>query len=87
MTYSSPEIEEKFNAHFVDKMLADNLAETWVEITKENERLRKLLNWWLDSSIVDVTMQGPVFKGVSMSRSDVWKATIDELRRLDCKAE
>jgi hypothetical protein len=40
--------------------------------------LRKLLGWWLYSSNVDATMQGPIFRGVSGSRREVWKATLDE---------
>jgi hypothetical protein len=48
------------------------------ELADKIERLRKLLGWWLYSSNVDATMQGPIFRGVSGSRREVWKATLDE---------
>ena len=50
-----PGVVEKFNGDFVDKMLADNLAKTWVELTSqlaeakaENEQLRKALQFYAD---------------------------------------
>jgi hypothetical protein len=48
------------------------------EAANKIERLQKLLRWWHYSSTVDVTMQGPIFRGVSGSRKEVWKATLDE---------
>jgi hypothetical protein len=54
------------------------LAEYSHEAANKLERLRKLLGWWLYSSNVDATMQGPIFRGVSGSRREVWKATLDE---------
>jgi hypothetical protein len=48
------------------------------EAANKIERLRKLLRWWLYSSTVDPTIMGPIFRGVSGSRKEVWKATLDE---------
>jgi len=48
------------------------------EAANKIERLRKLLGWWLYSSTVDATIMGPIFRGVSGSRKEVWQATLDE---------
>ena len=55
-----------------------NTSNAFSDARKKIERLRKLLRWWHYSSNVDVTMQGPIFKGVSGSRREVWQATLDE---------
>jgi hypothetical protein len=62
----------------VDRLRVLNFMGPWHEAANKIERLRKLLAWWLYSSNVDATMQGPIFRGVSGSRREVWKATLDE---------
>jgi hypothetical protein len=65
-------------AWFANSMMAMHDSMKPHEAANKIERLRKLLNWWLCSSNVDATMQGPIFRGVSGSRRDVWQATLDE---------
>jgi histone acetyltransferase (RNA polymerase elongator complex component) len=55
-----------------------SLVDEYNKLKEENGRLRKLLRWWHYSSTVDATIMGPIFRGVSGSRKEVWQATLDE---------
>jgi hypothetical protein len=52
-------------------------AEQFARLTAENTRLRAALEAWMDAVVIDVTMEGPRYMGVSSTLGrKAWENTL-----------
>jgi hypothetical protein len=70
------EVDREYNRK--TNAMIERHAATVARLTAENTRLRSALFAWMDAVVIDVTMEGPRYMGVSSTLGrKAWKNTLD----------